>query len=254
MRKSSFATILSLLFVLSASAFAADYVDNVKKGNEAYKAKDYKKAQEYYHNAELQIPESAELDYNMAGTSYQQGEYEGAVDKYTRALKTTDVAVEEQAQYNLGNTYFRSNDYQKAIESYQNALKLNSKDMDAKFNLELARKKLKEQIKPQQQNQNQNKDQQKQDQKDKQNNQQNDQNQDKNKQNQQNQNDQNQDKQNKQDQQQQQQQQKQQQQNAKRMSKEDAERILNALRDDEQNIQKKVRRETVKSDYSGKDW
>ena len=38
------------------------------------------------------------------------------------------------------------------------------------------------------------------------------------------------------------------------MSEEDAERILNALRDDEKEIQKKLKRRQVAGDYVGKDW
>mgnify|MGYP001616573834 CR=1 FL=1 len=38
------------------------------------------------------------------------------------------------------------------------------------------------------------------------------------------------------------------------MSKEDAERILNALKDDEKDIQKKVQRQVKAGNYSGKDW
>ena len=40
----------------------------------------------------------------------------------------------------------------------------------------------------------------------------------------------------------------------KEMSREDAERILNALRDDEQDLQKKIKRKAKGSDYIGKDW
>ena len=38
------------------------------------------------------------------------------------------------------------------------------------------------------------------------------------------------------------------------MSQEDAERILNALRDDEQEIQEKIKRQRAVGDYTGKDW
>jgi len=39
------------------------------------------------------------------------------------------------------------------------------------------------------------------------------------------------------------------------ISKEDAERILNALRDDERDIQEKLKRKVrAKGDYTGKDW
>ena len=251
--------LITLVGLFSATAInAEDYVSKVRKGNAALKTGDYKTALECYHDAETEIPESAELDYNIAGALHGQGNYEQAVEKYNRAMKTTDAGLESNANYNLGNTYFRMKDFEKAIKSYEDALKANPKDQDAKFNLELARKKLKEQIKPQQQN--------KQDQKDKQDQKQQEQQdqkkQDQNKQDQKQQ--QQQDQQNQQDKQNQQNQQDKQdqkdksrqqaQKNAKQMSKEDAERILNALRDDEKDIQKKIKRETVKGDYVGKDW
>ncbi len=257
-------TFVALLVVLAyGTSYGADYIDLVKKGNKSFQQADYKKALDYYHQAETELPESPELQYNIAGALYQDGGYEQAVDKYTKALNTTDIKLEAAALYNLGNTYFRMQDYQNAIKSYEEALKLNPNDMDAKFNLELARRRFKEQIKPQQQqNQQQNQQQQNQQQQDQnqhqnqeqqqqQNQQQQQQDQQKQDQQQQNQQQQN---QNNQEQPQQQQQQ-QEMQKKKEMSKEDAERILNALRDDEREIQKKIRRQATKSgNYQGNDW
>jgi Ca-activated chloride channel family protein len=227
--------------ILSVSTVRAeDHVSLVKKGNEAFANADYKKALEYYHMAETDLPESAELDYDVAGALHKDGAYEQAVDEYTKSLHTSDINLEAAAHYNLGNTYFRMEDYENAIKSYENALKINPEDMDAKYNLELARKMLKEQIKPQQQQQ-----QQQQQQK-----------QEKQQQNQQEQNQQEQQQQQQEQQEEQQQQEKPQPQpqEQKEMSKEDAERILNALRDDEQDIQKKIRREVKAGNYTGKDW
>jgi len=224
------------LMLTAVNALGEDHIDLVKKGNEAFENGDYKKALEYYHRAETDLPESPELDYNVAGALHKDGGYEQAVDKYTKALNTTDINLEVSAHYNLGNTYFRMEDYQNAIKSYENALSINPNDMDAKYNLELARKMLKDQMQPQQQDQQeqqqqeQEQDQQEQDQ-----------------QQQQQQDDQQQD-------QQQQEQQQQQQEQQKEISKEDAERILNALRDDEQDIQKKIKRQRKAGNYTGKDW
>ena len=78
---------------LALTAAAANYVDLVKKGNDAFKTGDYKKALELYHNAETDLPESPELQYNMAGALYQEGGYEQAVDKYQKALNTQDVTL-----------------------------------------------------------------------------------------------------------------------------------------------------------------
>lgn len=232
-----------VLLILAQSVFAEDYIDLVKKGNQALQANENKKALEFYRQAETEIPESPELNYNLGGALHQEGNYEEAIERLQSALSTIDPQVEASAHYNLGNTYFRMQDYQRAISSYQDALNLNPDDMDAKYNLELARKMLKEQIQPkQQQNQQQQKQQQ----------QQQDQQDQKKQDEQQNQDQQDQEQQDQQQQNQQQQQQQPQQ--DKKMSKEDAERILNALKDDEKDIQKKIKRETTSSGYSGKDW
>jgi len=236
--------ILAALLMLTLTVVDArgeDHIDLVKKGNEAFQKGNYKKALEYYHRAETDLPESPELDYNVAGALHQDGGYEQAVDKYTRALNTTDINLEASAHYNLGNTYFRMEDYPNAIKSYENTLSINPNDMDAKYNLELARKMLKDQMQPQQQDQQQQQKQQQEQEQQQQQEQQQEQDQ------QQQQDDQQQD-------QQQQEQQQQQQEKQKEISKEDAERILNALRDDEQNIQKKIKRQRKAGNYTGKDW
>jgi Ca-activated chloride channel family protein len=239
----------AVMVVLTSATIRADFISTANKGNEAYRKKDYKGALNMYHTAETDIPESPELKYNIAGAMHQEGNFQDAIKQYEGAIKTTDVNLEAQAQYNLGNTYFKMKDFQKAIGSYEESLKLNPKDMDAKFNLELTRKMLKDQIKPQNK-QDQNKNQQKQDQQ-----KQDQQKQDQQKQDQQKQDQQNQDQQNQQNKQNKDKQQNQQNaQDQKKMSKEDAARILNALKDDEQQIQKKVRRVPGQGDYVGKDW
>jgi len=51
----------------------------------------------------------------------------------------------------MGNCYFRNNDLPKAIDSYKRALELDPDDRDAKYNLEVARQKLKDLANKQQQ-------------------------------------------------------------------------------------------------------
>jgi len=235
---------ISAILTLAGTAAAEDYIDLVKKGNEALNASDYKKAMEFYHQAEAQIPESPALDYNFGGALYLQENYEETLEKYQKALNTNDPNLEAKAQYNLGNTYYRMQDYQKAIERFQEALKSNPDDMDAKYNLELARKMLKENSKPEEQ---EGQDQEKQQEQDQQKKDKQDQGEDEQEQ------DDSQQQQDQQDQDQKQQQ-KQSKPDDKKMSKEDAERILNALRDDEQEIQDKLKRQVAFGSYRGKDW
>lgn len=238
------ATTLVLILTLTGITTADDHVDLVREGNEAFDSGDYATAMEKYHSAEVEIPESPELFYNIAGAAFKQGDYEQAVDNYTKALNTTDIDLTAGAHYNLGNTHYRMGDYQSAITDYQKSLEINPDDLSAKFNLELARKMLKENSKPEQQNQDQEQQQQ----------QQQPQEQQEGEQDQEQDQEQEEGEQDQQDEEQQQQQQQGQQEEQNEISKEDAERILNALRDDEQDLQKKIKRQLSAGVYRGKDW
>jgi Ca-activated chloride channel homolog len=235
-----------LLWVSTALFFGAAHADSfngmVKKGNSAFTGGDFKQALEFYRQAEAERPETPELQYNIGSALYKEGKYEEAADKLEKSFVTEDIKNEAKGHYNLGNVYYRTGDYQKAIASYQKALELAPDDIDAKYNLELARKMLKEQLKPQQQKDNKQQQQQQKDQQQKQDQQ--------DKQDQQKQQEQEQ----QQPQDQQQNQQKAQQMDKNEMSKEDAERILNALKDDEKDLQKDVHRMQGPAVDEGNDW
>ncbi len=278
-----FKIIFTILFsVLTVSLVSADdFVDIVNKGNKAFSEKKYSEALDYYHSAEPQLPKSAELEYNLAGALNQKADYKEAVESYKKALQTTDLNLEAQAHYNLGSTYYQMGDYQNAITSYQNSLMINPEDLDAKYNLELARKMLKEQMKNKKNNQDQqkqNKDKKEQDKQQKQqqgeqdkqgdqNKQQNQQGDQKKQQDQQKQNKDQKDKdgkdkkekseaqKKKEAEQKKQEERKRKEAAGKIMSKEDAERILNGIKDDEAKQQKKLRRSVSnQKEYKGNDW
>ncbi len=234
--------ILSCLLVLAPNILADDFTDLVGKGNTAVKEGDYQTALDYYHQAEVERPETPELEYNMAGALYHDKKYEEAVDKLQRSLVLQDVNKEAAAHYNLGSVYYRMGDYQKAIQSYQRSLELVPEDIDAKYNLELARKMLKEQMKPE------NKDKQEQEQQEQQKKDQEQEQQDEQQQEQQQQDEQEQQEKN------QEQQPQPQERSEDEMSKEDAERILNALKDDEKDLQKEQQRFKAQGSYQGNDW
>lgn len=239
--------VLGALALLARTSEAAKkHIEAVKEGNLAYQQGDFKKALEEYHIAEADRPESPGIDYNIGNTLYEEGDFAQAADRLTKALNTDEVGLAARAQYNLGNAQYRAGDYQKAIEAYKASLDLNPDDMEAKYNLELARRMLKEQTQPEQsqdQEQQQQEQQEKEQQEQEQDQQQQDQQQEQQQQNQQEDEDQKRDEQ-----------QRQQPQDQKEMSKEDAERILNALQDDEQDIQKRIRRNKAGTGYVGKDW
>ena len=215
--------------------------------------------QERFADAEVAYRKALELDamneiaqFNLAAALLRQGTATGENEKQASqilgklATDAEDISIAERAFYNLGNIAFNGQDYAKSIEMYKNALRRNPDNDKARENLRLAQKRLEEQ-QNQDQNQDQNKDQtQDTDQNKDQNQDQNkDQNQDQNKDQNQDEN-QNQDK----DQQQQQQPQNQQQQPQQRqsgISKENAEKILKAMENEENATRPRVNAERNKS-------
>jgi len=227
--------ILALLQTVLSNAQVVNR--EIRKGNNDYNNKSYSDAELHYRKALEKNPESEKATYNLGNALYKQNQFEPSITKFESLTKSKNTASElSKYYYNLGNAYFKTQKMDKAIEAYKQCLRMNPKDADAKHNLFLA-----ENMQKQQQNQ-KNKDQK------------NDQNKDKdNKQEQQ----QKQDQQNKKDQQQKQdqqqkedQQKKQDQQQAgkeQQMSKEDAERLLQALEQDEKNVQKKLEEQKMKA-------
>ncbi len=75
-----------------------------------------------------------------ANVLYAQKNYTAAVQQYEMVLQSQGSSSE--LFYNLGNAYYRSGDIAKAILNYNRALLLKPNYDDAEFNLEIAQKKV----------------------------------------------------------------------------------------------------------------
>ncbi len=209
------------LILSATNVFAQKERKYIRQGNREFENEKFEESEIDYRKAiDLDEKKSHKPLFNVGDALYKQEKYEEAVDQFNN-LTDYELSKEEKAKiyHNLGNSLLQSNKLQESIEAYKNALRNNPNDMDTKYNLAYAQKKLEEQQQQQDQNQDQNQDNQ-------------DQNQD-----QKNQDNQDQNQQDKQEQNQDQQQQQQQ----PEISKEDAERILQALANDEKETQKKVK-------------
>jgi Ca-activated chloride channel family protein len=236
-----------ILILCVASASSQTVRSHVASGNEAYGKAKYADAEAEYMKALVKDTSSREAQFNLANAYYKQQRSDEAQRMYSHRIAASKApADKEMAYYNLGNTYFKSNKLEESIESYKRSLRLDPLDQDARYNYLLAKDRLKKQQDQKKQD--------KQDKKDKQ---------DQNKQDQQKNQDQqqNQDKQDQKNQQQQQPQQQQakpdqtnQQQQKNQMPKQQAERILEALRNNEKEIQKQLRKRAASKIIIEKDW
>ena len=250
------------LVLLMGTAIA----DDAREGNQAYENGNYQKAEQLYRKAIDREPKNAQLYFNLANTLAKQGKTQNAIDMYNRFKSMSDNPEDKaKAEYNIANLHSEQQNYGKAMKHYRQSLRNDPDDKEAKHNYELAYKKQKQNQSQKKQNQDQgNKDQ---NNKQKQNqDQQGDQNQDKqnqqskNQQNQQSDKEGNKNQQNSSDQPQNQgDKQDQQKQKAQpqpnRVSKAEAEQILNALENREKQLLQELRDKKSKSQSSnGKDW
>ncbi len=144
---------MAVVFVgVAAPAFGQtqDAHTLVAEANRAFAAGDFEAALAGYRSAEVSEPESPELAYNQGAAHYKLGDYEAARSAFNRALLTRDLALEAKIKFNLGDVAYSSalekqSNLEEAIEllktgigRYRDALELDPKDQDARTNIELA--------------------------------------------------------------------------------------------------------------------
>jgi len=216
--------LIALFFLICFSGPVWAQADRkfIRQGNRQYEKDKFPESEIYYRKALDKNKGSGDAVFNSGDALYKQKKYEDAGKQFTESHRMNEDRDKKSASlYNLGNSLLMANKIQESIEAYKNSLRLKPDNAEAKYNLAYAQDLLKEQQQQQQQQQQNedNKDQEKKDDGNK------NQDQEKDSQDKQN-NDQQKDKQ---DQQQQ------------SISKEDAERLLNAIANDEKNVQEKVK-------------
>ena len=215
----NYTILVLLMLLLPLISYGQGDKKYIRQGNREYANEKFSDSEISYRKALDKNNASADAVFNTGNALYKQKKFEDAGKQFESNYQMNDDLQKKSASlYNLGNSFLLSDKLQESIEAYKRSLKLDPDNMHAKYNLAYAQDLLKQQ----QQQQQQNKDQ------DKENKNNQDQQQQDNEKDQQNKNE---------DQQQQQQQQAQEQQ----ISKEDAERILNALANDEKDVQEKVK-------------
>lgn len=223
--------IILLISLFPAILVAQNERKHVRSGNKIYQKaiKDttkidtaaFARAETEYRKALEKKPTDKYWNFNLADAVYKQNRFDEAAGKFSElAEQMTNPVEKARAYHNLGNSQLMNQKIDESIESYKKALRQNPNDLETKYNLAYAQLlKNQQQQQQNQQNQDQNKDQ-KQDQEQQQ----------------------NQDQQNKDQNQDQQQQNQQQQQAQNKISKDNAEQLLQALQNDEKKIQDKVKK------------
>jgi Ca-activated chloride channel family protein len=200
----------------------------IREGNREYTKNNFSESEVSYRKAIDKNKQSPNAVFNIGDALYKQKKYEDAGKQFIESTgQNEDINKKADGLYNLGNSLLQANKIEESIDAYKSSLKLKPENMQAKYNLAYAQDLLKKQQQQKQQQQKQDKDKNDKNKGDKEKNKE-DQNDNKNQKNNQQKDQNNTDQQKQQPQQQQ-------------ISKEDAQRLLNALANDEKKVQEKVK-------------
>lgn len=122
--------------------------EEIYKGNQLYKSKDYKGASAAYDRALKHEPASQKGKYNAGNAQYNVGDYEKAQQQFASAAEASkDKNEKARAYHNLGNSFMKKDKWKEAADAFKESLKLNPNDKDTRYNLAYALEKLKNQDK-----------------------------------------------------------------------------------------------------------
>ncbi len=130
--------------------------DCIRRGNSLYASGRYAEAEVEYRKAIAANPRNPRALYNLGCALQKEKRDSDAIRQYEEASKIEpNKKVRSQAFYNMGVAFQMRKDYGHAIEAYKNCLRLNPDDNDARYNYVLC----KQQQSKQQQNGSNNKNQ-----------------------------------------------------------------------------------------------
>ncbi|PJA98209.1 MAG: hypothetical protein CO128_08500 [Ignavibacteriales bacterium CG_4_9_14_3_um_filter_30_11] len=236
-------SLMGIIYAQSTRSLINDGVDLYHKG----KIND---AEVNFKKGLTNEPKNLEANFNIGDAFYKNKRYDEAIDAFQKSLLLSNVKkFKSKVYHNIGNSFLKQNKFDESIEAYKNALKLNPNDEQTKYNLSYALQQKKDN------KNNKNKDKDKKD-KDKNNKDKNKDKNDPNKDQNKNDKDKNQDNPQNKDKNDTKNNQKQNpaQDKKNKISKEQAKQILNALMNNEKDLQKKLRKMKAKVVKTEKDW
>ena len=245
-------TFALLILFLSSGYLKAQSIRSLNnKGVDLYKEGKFADSEVDFKKGTLKEPKNFETNFNLGDAYYKQGRYDDAIKSYRSALTETENKEQKAKVYhNIGNSLLKDKKIKPSIEAYKNSLKLNPRDEETKYNLSYALSLLKNQNQQQRNQNNKNNKNNKDQNKDQ--NQNKNQNKDKNQNKKKNQNQNN--EQNKPPENQTAKQDNLKQMEKNKLTKEEANRILDALKNNEIDLQKQLRKKSGTPVKTDKDW
>ncbi len=122
--------------------------------DELYRLGRFAEAEKIYADSDMDNPKDLRYRYNRGCANYQGADYKGATASFSSVLRRAkDSRTKVKAAYNLGNTAFKQGDFASAAAHYKKAISIDPENENARYNLEIALRKLEKQKKEQKEGQ-----------------------------------------------------------------------------------------------------
>ena len=164
-------TALLVVFLLLWHFFSMYFGRPINEGNKLYEAGDYKGALEKYMGVRESEPANPLLFYNIGTDQYKLENFEEAKKELESAVRMPDKQLSSRAAFNLADAYFRIGEkmpegkgseriaaWRESIAYLKKAIDIDNDFENAKKNVEIIQRKLKEELDKQKENKDQNQD------------------------------------------------------------------------------------------------
>jgi len=131
---------LVLIFPLLIYSQKGEIINHIYEGNEEADQEKYSEAEIKYRKALSISPEETKALFNLGNTHFNDKDFDEASQRFFQTQKfSKDKNEKHMAFHNMGNVFMKKKDYAKAVESYKNALRNNPKDDETRYNYALAK-------------------------------------------------------------------------------------------------------------------
>jgi Ca-activated chloride channel family protein len=140
-------SILPLTLVLIGLIFSAQ-ASGEQSPDELYRQGRFGEAEKAYARSNTNHPNDIRYPYNRGCAAYQNADYHGAMAAFSSVLRQAKGGeIRYKAAYNLGNAAYKLGDFKTAVAYYRQSILYNPADENARYNMELALRKLDKQKK-----------------------------------------------------------------------------------------------------------
>lgn len=135
--------------------------DTNEEGVQLYNEKKYDEAIGKFTDAQLYLRESNSLNFNIANAQYKKGKFPEAEKLFKDVMGAKDITLQAKSNYNMGNSMYRQGKFKESLDFYKQTIELTEEQSgigkdelkglreDAKYNYEFVQKKIEEMKKEQ---------------------------------------------------------------------------------------------------------